>query len=1539
MPPDAAPPQADGTPSPRSRGVSFVDDDDPPGGGGGGGDVRGFSLAGVSVMSSDPDDPSPTQSPRARPAGPRRSLTGRARLSRVTSLRSPSGSPESSPGQQPIKPPSRHRSVASSLASESPLPATPVSPTDAFAVTVHNRTARQNKRVSLFKIGGGSDNLQEALVLMASVSGSPRKCRTVKQLGPRQLALWQLWELFKLDADPGVSRATYLWRYAFYRVRCARWKRIRWVRANYDVAEGAAKMVLRVAAKFKLLVVHRRAVKLSEHLKATEKNLAKLRHVSDASGVRVSYSRTHDPTMHNVENVKKRMALKNHAEVKELLRQLWEAAPKCPKPMADVIDKQVYKWLCRVFATALPLGEKEANFAARQAVIDEDYFLESQGNFFMDYSLFFRSLFSLIDVWSNTVEVREYTGLAARLLAAVQEAEPFTYSANVSRSYWGIWVRHRPPTAKHTKLSPAEYPYEFVDRRAKSVGSWGPPPKKLARSRSATPVQGAKDLKKWAVGSSPPTSPPEDASNITAASASPIEQFVFPTDAASPAPRAGSNDDDIFSDFDPFLPPRKSPAIGRAASPKLSGLSAASQRRGSDTIIPLDPALVAASDPSASPVTSPGDGPGDVGPYQPNRRASPSNKRKRASVVAGFAAQILLGPGSGCEKTRKKSEKALAEAFKASARTGQSMSATSLAKAVAGEDNGDQSEASGLPARRRLTSPPASSKKPREQHAGSKDARRTSSPPRSPRSGRRSSKPGHGEGGDNGAAKPDSPRGLGRRRRSSGSGYGLSRERSASLRGLILNEPELEADYAKGLGKRASLSKLRHGAPPGRDPKGRGSLLPSGADSDLVKEVESIATTSVSVPPSAQPEPLVLQDVQLKSMEAVVQALGQEAGSGQSATPQQPEWMGMVPKVCRGSFRAQYRKEVSGTLATKASQYALRRVTKPPIHAVDDEAVHLLRNKSFLELEACRQLIHGTAVSVDPLVAFKATVPLKNAESICDKLDRERDIGAKSVCRLAKNELAKQRAAMVLSPRTSLLHAVCYQGVQVVRVQAANLNTHDVAALARGAATLSTLQILDVTGNAKVGGDALPHLLTLLARVPTLVAVTAAGTTFAEHPTLVQAVTEGMLLNAARMMRYPPHLETLRQAFIPYAKPQADMRAFDGAAASDGDSEPAPMIPLAEHLQNLLEIEGYHTGAFGASYGSLVMQALLRASLRRAAAWRGRGVEAAHHPSHEDVFSVDLKHSAAGSLLPALSPPPRRGIDTTTTAAAEQYARRAALFTTLLNTVAEGYDAAFKARELGIETAAFAALRGIADESLALADAASGDDADGADPDAQTMARVAVPGEAVRVTAGHRRESMQAAVLEQNSKRLSKAKLERLRRASVETTERVHRRRQSSFSAQRPGGGGGPPVVKSEGRRRSSRVSFKRRSLASSGGVRGRASVASTRPSDGMSSSDTTEVEEVEEVEEFEEWDFLDTLQQAPSEAASEPPFEVPREALYTFRTPLADILPCGPDANHIHATAHGYGFPRAFPFTLCEAAVMISMSLARADEYNVVES
>eukprot|EP01065_Artemidia_motanka_P053573 TRINITY_DN9978_c0_g1_i5.p1 TRINITY_DN9978_c0_g1~~TRINITY_DN9978_c0_g1_i5.p1 ORF type:complete len:1641 (+),score=456.73 TRINITY_DN9978_c0_g1_i5:51-4925(+) len=284
----------------------------------------------------------------------------------------------------------------------------------------------------------------------------------------------------------------------------------------------------------------------------------------------VSYRRQANPAMNTPEMLMKRIQLRDHQGIKDSIRHLWVRMPRCPDPHADKIDRQIYQWMSLKMLGLFAETNKE-KIAAIQHV-DQDWFQESNGEYLMDYTTFFDCMFSLLDVWVESLQPDDYVALMHRITARCASRIDFFWSLKLAERHWEEWLEHTghakegwwtPEQSRRvpTTLSPEHFPFgrpkTFVSLKSRAAQVWSPP----GQTTGPPPSAGRRRLASLAPVDTDSSGPPSTTAAGTAPGAAP---GTAPSNPLEP----------------PALPPRRASSRWRAGSTAAAALISSRAARG-----------------------------------------------------------------------------------------------------------------------------------------------------------------------------------------------------------------------------------------------------------------------------------------------------------------------------------------------------------------------------------------------------------------------------------------------------------------------------------------------------------------------------------------------------------------------------------------------------------------------------------------------------------------------------------------------------------------------------------------------------------------------------------------------------------------------------------------------------------------------------------------------------------------------------------------------------------------------------------------------
>eukprot|EP01062_Namystynia_karyoxenos_P005564 TRINITY_DN11932_c0_g1_i2.p1 TRINITY_DN11932_c0_g1~~TRINITY_DN11932_c0_g1_i2.p1 ORF type:complete len:1713 (+),score=432.88 TRINITY_DN11932_c0_g1_i2:71-5140(+) len=201
---------------------------------------------------------------------------------------------------------------------------------------------------------------------------------------------------------------------------------------------------------------------------------------------KVDYRKQADQSMNDPEMLRARIRLRDHRGIHDAIQHMWAVLPHCPAPHDDKIDRQIYQWMSLRMMKMFATSNKERIEACQE--IDKDWFVESNGEFFMDYPTFFECMFSLLDVWVDGLDPPDYIDMMHRATECCASRIGFLWSVKLAERHWDEWLQHTghakegwwtPAEQKRTPttLSPEVFPYErpktFVSLKTRASQVWG----------------------------------------------------------------------------------------------------------------------------------------------------------------------------------------------------------------------------------------------------------------------------------------------------------------------------------------------------------------------------------------------------------------------------------------------------------------------------------------------------------------------------------------------------------------------------------------------------------------------------------------------------------------------------------------------------------------------------------------------------------------------------------------------------------------------------------------------------------------------------------------------------------------------------------------------------------------------------------------------------------------------------------------------------------------------------------------------------------
>jgi adenylate/nucleoside-diphosphate kinase len=109
----------------------------------------------------------------------------------------------------------------------------------------------------------------------------------------------------------------------------------------------------------------------------------------------------------------RRQLIMYDAAVRDAITRYWSITPKTE---AGRVSKAVYTGVClRISKVILPGFSEEES----KKVIEDDWANDSQGAETLDYFLFYRAIFQLADIWTNSLDVKEYVDFLIKIFRRI----------------------------------------------------------------------------------------------------------------------------------------------------------------------------------------------------------------------------------------------------------------------------------------------------------------------------------------------------------------------------------------------------------------------------------------------------------------------------------------------------------------------------------------------------------------------------------------------------------------------------------------------------------------------------------------------------------------------------------------------------------------------------------------------------------------------------------------------------------------------------------------------------------------------------------------------------------------------------------------------------------------------------------------------------------------------------------------------------------------------------------------------------------------
>jgi hypothetical protein len=111
--------------------------------------------------------------------------------------------------------------------------------------------------------------------------------------------------------------------------------------------------------------------------------------------------------LYSDENIRKRMSLKLDKTIGKIIQHWWNASVKI-KNKPNKISKITYLSLAMAIYTVMMPDDAGKTLEDARKNSERDWRIDSRGNIYMDYPLFFDAIFELADVWCETTDREEY---------------------------------------------------------------------------------------------------------------------------------------------------------------------------------------------------------------------------------------------------------------------------------------------------------------------------------------------------------------------------------------------------------------------------------------------------------------------------------------------------------------------------------------------------------------------------------------------------------------------------------------------------------------------------------------------------------------------------------------------------------------------------------------------------------------------------------------------------------------------------------------------------------------------------------------------------------------------------------------------------------------------------------------------------------------------------------------------------------------------------------------------------------------------------
>eukprot|EP00756_Hemistasia_phaeocysticola_P013870 Hpha_TRINITY_DN15309_c4_g5::TRINITY_DN15309_c4_g5_i2::g.88997::m.88997 len=258
-------------------------------------------------------------------------------------------------------------------------------------------------------------------------------------------------------AGNGVHVKPSKWHVALFRLRNIRHGKIEAGVANLGVARWICAKLLDWMSLSRYRALDRRYQSLRDAVLQDAQKLGVVTNRVFGDKCPVTYRDQGCMEMLQPDVLKVRSALRDHKKVQLAILSVWETLPHCPPPYDTHIDRQIYQWMSlRILSELLPKRAKQG-LCVRQT-IDQEWWIESGGHYFMDYDTFFSCIFDFLDIWVESLIVDEYVSMAEGIRSSCSTQNDFVYSSKLARRHHAEWKARR-ERHRDSFRSPEEFPF------------------------------------------------------------------------------------------------------------------------------------------------------------------------------------------------------------------------------------------------------------------------------------------------------------------------------------------------------------------------------------------------------------------------------------------------------------------------------------------------------------------------------------------------------------------------------------------------------------------------------------------------------------------------------------------------------------------------------------------------------------------------------------------------------------------------------------------------------------------------------------------------------------------------------------------------------------------------------------------------------------------------------------------------------------------------------------------------------------------------